>query len=397
MRALHLAAMPFPTTQGTQALVASMLRTLAEQEGDAHLLTYARSDERAEARAHPGLHVHRLADFPADPSVRSGPSLPKLALDLQLALRVRSFLAGLGCELLVAHHVEAAFAASLSRVRPWVYVAHTRMDAELGSYLARLPPHVAGRLGGALDGHLSRAADAVGAVSPRLGRCLTRDHGIAVVYLPAPWVLPDPISEEERRAARSLHHIDADADVVLFAGNLDPYQGWEDVIAAIAELGPRSPRLRLLLATASDARPALECAQRAGIADRLILAPLGDEARRRSIHAAADLALVPRRVEGGVSIKLVDALSRGLPTVVTERAASGLSIEGAAFSIRDDDPSAMAAAISLALHTRDATRELGERGRHYVSRAHSPRAFLEAYEALLTRARGRGARRPPGA
>ncbi|MCB9596817.1 MAG: glycosyltransferase, partial [Sandaracinaceae bacterium] len=113
---------------------------------------------------------------------------------------------------------------------------------------------------------------------------------------------------------------------------------------------------------------------------------LADEPDRRAAHAAADLAWVPRGAPGGLPMKLLDALSRGVPTVAVRRATAGIELGDAATVVRDDDPEALAAAALITLEARDAARALGLRGRAHVAREHDDASYLAAIDALETAA-----------
>ncbi len=101
--------------------------------------------------------------------------------------------------------------------------------------------------------------------------------------------------------------------MLLYAGNLDAYQGLDDVLRPLANLVRRHPRLTLLLATQSPARAFVRRADAAGLAGHVVRAQLANECDRRLVHAASDLAPIPRGAPGGLPIKLLDALARGVP------------------------------------------------------------------------------------
>src|SRR4051794_26404608 len=108
MRSLHIAALAFPTAQGTQAALHGMLSALGARGHDTHLLSYPlhhQADPRPEQRSN---QVHR-GDMPfRQRSTRSGPSLQKGLFDLALAASAARYCAELSPDLVVAHHVEAA-------------------------------------------------------------------------------------------------------------------------------------------------------------------------------------------------------------------------------------------------------------------------------------------------
>ena len=67
---LHVACLPFPSYQGTQAALAAMLEASVATGQPAHLLTYTHAAYEFEAP----YEVHRIPDFPKVRSLRSGPS-----------------------------------------------------------------------------------------------------------------------------------------------------------------------------------------------------------------------------------------------------------------------------------------------------------------------------------
>ena len=299
--------MPFPSPQGTQAIVAAMMRALP----DATLLTYAGGTGTSDVP-----HI-RLSDFPRVDSLRSGPSLGKVALDVRMIGELRRRVRELEPDWVIAHNVEAACVALAARVERWVYFAHTRFDTELPTYAA-LPG--LGTLGRSLDALCTRAPRTL-AITPALAEHLGGDH------LMPPWPVghvPDP---EERAEARR----DLSGSVLLYAGNLDGYQGLEVLFEATRDH-------TLIVATESEGR----------LPEHAIRWRLRNEEDRRRAHAAADLVVVPRRSPGGLPIKLLDALARGVPAVAQRRALAGLQPEGVRV-VEDDDVRALQVGIQRAL------------------------------------------------
>ena len=330
----------------------------------------------------PPYRVYRGPTWAHGGGLRSGPSLAKLRADLGLALQLRA----LPGELLIAHHVEAAL---ISWPRPSVFFAHTDLGAELPSYAPALPPHALARAGSALDRLLVRRAAAVATVSPQLRErmaALAGPHGERVRYVPIPWPLSPPSAPDERAAARAQLGLSAGTRVVAYAGNLDGYPGWDTLVGTVAQLNRRCRPIQLLVATASDATPLRQAMQRAELASRLTVVPLAGEDARVQLHAGADVIAIPRRVAGGIPIKLLDALSRGAACVLTRSAHAGLPLADAALVADGDDVSAFAAAIERVLARSVLADSLRANARAYVAREHSDEAFLTAFDAVCASA-----------
>jgi len=375
---LHLSATPYPSPQGTQALVREMLEASHAQGDVPELLTYAHGGHGPRG----SFPLHRLKGGPQLSSLRSGPSLGKALLDLRMIDATRRLFRRLGARAVVAHNVEAALIARASGIRPWVYVAHTSFEDELPSYASarlRRPLTLAGKT---LDALAVGGAQAVVTVAPALTQRLSGLCPRAQTLLP-PWPRATPTSSQERAQARQALGIARGAEVLLYAGNLDAYQGWEDVLTALASLARRRPAARLLVATASATQPLWRLARSLGQAHRLTATTLTTEEARRRAYAAADIALVPRRIAGGVPIKLLDALARQTPVVTTARAAAGLPLGGACMLVADDDPEALARGCERILNHRELGERLTTSGSLYLEARHSPHLFAQELSSLV--------------
>ena len=383
MRTLHVAALPFPSPQGTQGLLHQMLCALGERGHDTHLLCYPHGASAARTgapRATPAYTVHRVPTRSFSRSLRSGPSLDKLWLDAGLARELVRVSAALAPDLIVAHHVEAAACALARRHRPLLFVAHTSLVEELPTYAPAPLAPIVSRLGGLLETALVRRSDRTLAVSPTLARMLSAQTGCEVAALPLPWPLAAPITHEEALAARAALGLSPVCEVALYAGNLDAYQGLAALLPALALLARQRPALRWLVATESDPSKLALALCEHGLVDRTTFAPLADEAARRLVHAAADCALVPRQSAGGVPVKLLDALARGVPTVASATALAGYPLADHCTCVADQTPQHWSQAIASVLEDRPKAHARATSARTYVAQEHSAERFAQALE-----------------
>ncbi len=374
---LHVACLPFPTHQGTQAAIASMLEASVRTGRPARLLAYAHCGYALDTP----YRVDRVPDFPKVRSLRSGPSWGKVALDARCVLEIRRLVKAIRPDAIVAHHIEAACAALAARVAPVLYVVHTDLERELPIYFRSLPPRLVGAAARSVDARVRARAAGIAAVSPMLAKRL----GPQAIYLPVPWPPRPGRGEPSRAEARSALEIPRDVPVCLYAGNLDRYQGWEHLVEALAVSRRFEPTVRLLIATESDPHLVHREAARAGLGDAVDVRPLAGEPARARAHAASDLAWIPRRTEGGLPIKMLDAFARGVPVVAMERAAAGLSIENASILVPNDDGAALARAGLGLLRNSGAATALAAKARHYLATRHSIAAFTRALDRLLHR------------
>lgn len=375
---LHLACLPFPSYQGTQAALDAMLRSSIESDRNAHLLVYSHGAYASDAP----YPIHRIPDFPKVRSLRSGPSLGKIALDARCIAETRRLACRLQPDAIVAHHIEAALAALAARVRPLYYVAHTCVRRELPVYLPALPKAIVSGVAARAEGFVCRHADRVAVVAPALAELL----GEEAQYLPVPWPPGPPGSEQPSRIrARDALGLPADAQICLYAGNLDRYQGWEHLLESLAMLRSTHPTASLLIATESDPDPARREARRWGVENAVHFRGLDGERARARVHAASDVAWIPRRTEGGLPIKMLDAFARALPVVAMERAKAGLSLDGVCAVVPNDDPGALAAAARRVIDDPGMAGSLRRRAFGYLATHHSADAFASAIDALFSR------------
>jgi len=363
---LHVAALPYPTSQGTQAAIGCMLDALARLGRSTALLTYASgagSETRFEHRVTHGLVRPR--------SLRSGPSLEKIAADVELAIALRA--QAREADVVVAHHVEAAAIAHALRLPRWIFVAHTTLGPELPTYLSprwAWPASIAGR---AIDRRLARSAPGVVAISEHVADEIRALTGREAPVLAVP--MAPPSFRPSRDEARNALAIEGGEKVVLYAGNLDAYQGLEVLVEAMAHT-----RALLLVATQSD-----PSGLRARLATRGVVArfvPLGDERDRGLVHAACDVAVVTRGTPGGFPIKLLDAMSRGAPIVAMRRALSGHEAPGV--RIAEDDAESLAAELTHALRATPGERSaLSARASAHIEADHDARSFARVLDEAI--------------
>jgi len=374
--------MPFPSPQGTQAVVREGCEALARRGHDVHLLVYAHGDRPYEGP----VTIHRVPDWPRERSLRSGPSLGKFALDARLAAEVRRLDRQLGPDAIHAHNYEALAASLAARPRaPIVYHAHTLFGPELPTFFTSggAPRAMARAAGELADRLLPRRAALTVAVSPRLQEELVRlghheDHVVAVVPgIDLEGEAPDGSGDRRRLGL-------VDAEILCYCGNLDGYQGIDVLVDALARLAPSRPTLRLMVVTASNTEPLEAAAEGRAVAERLHIVPHpAGLSEVLPLIAATDVAVVPRTCPGGFPVKLLSYCAAARPVVTTEEGAAGLDLGGAAAVGPDGDPVAVADALARWLDDPAAASRAGLEARRLVETRFGWESSCEALEAAL--------------
>lgn len=377
---LQLAALPFPSHQGSQVYIRGMASGLAAAGHRVWLATYGHGEGT------PAEGVHRVA-VPTPPgrrSLRSGPTPGKPVLDALLAARVARLLRRHPIDLIHAHHVEAPVVArvamALARRRvPLLYNLHTALGEELPVYLPSAMQALAGRLGDAVDRGLADHVDGAVALSETAAARLTSWGYDPVLRVP-PGIDPDEVKGGDAEAARRRWSL-GEGPWVLYTGNTDPYQDLPDLFEAVARMSTGG----LLVVTGSPLAPLRELAARVGLpAERLRLVSSQDFADTRDALAAATVGALPRTVCAGFPIKLLNLLAAGLPVVAAQGAAQPL--EGV-IPVPDHQPVALAGALASVLAEPDMAARLGEGGARAVRSRYAwpvvTRRLVDGYRSVL--------------
>jgi colanic acid biosynthesis glycosyl transferase WcaI len=236
-------------------------------------------------------------------------------------------------------------------------------------------------------GALVRRFDLVSTICTRMHARLRR-FGVAEnrLCLFPNWVDTDAIrplptaSDLRRKLGLAEHHV-----VALYAGSMGDKQGLE-ILADVAERLRARPEIRLVLCGAGAARPRLE-RRLAGCAN-VIMLPLQPEARLNALLNAADIHLLPQRVEAqafALPSKLAGILASGRPLIAQ---ADGGELAAATrrcgVLTPPGDAEAMTEAILELAANPARRRRLGEAARQLALEHLDRDAIIARYEQRLT-------------
>jgi glycosyltransferase involved in cell wall biosynthesis len=378
LRVLFLAPQPFFEVRGTPLAVLAMVRALAALGHEVDLLTYPQG---AAVDVAPARHL-RSPRLPVG-HVRPGPSLAKLLLDVPFLAVAAWRMARGGYD--VVHAVEeaahlAAPFARLLRVPLVVDVDSSIPDQLRESGFGRGPLLWAAR---ALEEYALRHSAAVITVCESLTRSVAARAPAARVFQVEDPPLVDgrelpAAAGAELRAALGL----ADAPVVLYSGNFEPYQGVDLLVEAAA----RVPEAQFLFMGGEPAEVARMAARAAAAGARCVFAGKRPVAELPRFLAAADLLVSPRRTGANTPFKVYTYLASGRPLVATRIATHTQLLDDTLAVLTEPTPEGLAAGVRRVLAEPEASAARADRGRRLIERDYSPARFAEkvrrAYEAI---------------
>jgi glycosyltransferase involved in cell wall biosynthesis len=195
---------------------------------------------------------------------------------------------------------------------PIVYDVHTLLESELPYYRMGLSRSVLAHCGAYLDRRLPQSAEHVIAVSEDIRTHLTAPGRVASDRVSLiPNGVEDAFCAAESRDTSGCTH---SGPVVVYAGTLASYQGFDLLLQAFARAAQRSPPLWLHVYTQSSFEPYERLATQLGIRERICIRNVALDELPGNL-AAADVAVNPRVECSGMPQKLGNYMAAGCAIV----------------------------------------------------------------------------------
>jgi glycosyltransferase involved in cell wall biosynthesis len=384
MRILLVAPQPFYQERGTPIAVRMLIEVLCGQGYAVDLLTY---HEGADLDID-GLRILRTPALPGLRHVPIGISWKKLVCDLLISARL------LGLALTrrydVIHAVEeAVFPAILVRSSARARVVYD-MDSLLGEQLVskwRLLRPVE-RMLRALERAVIRRADAVFAVCRDLAQHVSADAPEVPVFLIEDVALPSQSFGGGAEPLRELLAIRG--PLALYVGNLQRYQGVEQVVRAMAQL-PRALDVTLVLIGGAEEDVArvralvrkLHLEEQVYLLGPRPLAQLGD------FLAQADVLISPRLRGSNTPMKVYSYMNSGTAILATRILSHTQVLDDGCALLVEPNPQSLAQGLATLATDETLRARLGAAARRRAKERYSVEAFREkvcaAYSALEAR------------
>jgi glycosyltransferase involved in cell wall biosynthesis len=380
VRILLLAPHPFFSQRGTPIAERALLEVLCAEGHEVEVLTFPEGEDPGIA----GCRVHRLPALPGTRGVRPGFSLKKLTLDAAMLGRFLSLLRRGRFD--VVHAVEeSAFLALLGKRLfgvPYVY----DMDSGLAQQMVDRFP-ILGFVRPLLD---ACEREAVRESCGTLAVCRSLEEQ-ARVHHPDGLVarLEDPslLGAADQESAELVPEGWQGLPLVLYVGNLQPYQGIDLLLAAFAHAVKEVPDARLAVVGGDAA--AIDRYRRQAGDDRVWfvgprpLSELGACLRQATV-------LVSPRIQGtNTPMKLYSYLDSGRPVLATRLPTHTQVLDDDVALLTEPEPQAMGEGLARLLQDDLLRERLAGEAQRLVQRELTPEAFrrklLNFYGEVATR------------
>jgi len=378
MRILVLAPHPYFQVRGSPIDLDNLLRALsARPDTEVDLLTYAEGEDRR----YPNVSVVRIAALPLTRNVRPGFSLKKLVCDVLMFSKAWSLIRRRRYQVLHAIE-ETAFMALVFRIVfgiPYVY----DLDSSLAQQMVESHPALrpgAGLLD-AMEGLAIRHALAAAPVCNALRDRCNALGARKVVTLHDISQLEEP---EAPRSGKLAREVGTDRAIVLYSGNLEPYQGVDLLLRAFAIVARATDTLDLVVigGVPKHVSKYRRMVSRLGLDGRVHLLGSRPLEELAGHLADADILAAPRIAGINTPMKVFSYLHSGRPVVATDLPTHSQILTRDVAVLAKAEPEAFAEAL-LRLAGDPALRErIGRAGRAFVEANHTFEAHRRRVDQL---------------
>lgn len=235
---------------------------------------------------------------------------------------------------------------------------------------------------------VARSADAVIAVSRHTAQDLMRLTSLRperVHVIPLAGSVPVPAGEVD--VDPTLARLKVQRPYVVFVGTLEPRKNLVRLVRAYRRLAARGLPHRLVLAGPMgwESRPLLREIHRAGPGEVVLTGRLDGEDSVDALYRGADAMAYPSLYEG-FGLPVLEAMSRGVPCVVSTTSSLPEVAGDAALAVDPRSEQGIADGLELILTDSDLAERLREAGRTRAARftwERTAHKTLEVYRSLL--------------
>lgn len=314
MKILKIAPQPFFTPRGTPLSVYYRTLVTAEMGIEVDLLTYGEGED-VEI---PGVRIIRIPRFKFLGSVKTGPSVLKLFLDVFIFFWTVGLLLKHRYKVVHAHE-EAAFICLL--LKPlfkfkWIYDMHSSLPEQLINFNFTKSKLLI-KLFSVLENACLRSAEATIVICPSLYNYARKIIGNKNLVLIENSIF-DPIKMKGNTSLESPLSF-TDKPIVVYAGTLEHYQGIDLVIKAFSLILQQQPNLFLLIVggTPQQIKTHAILAEKLGISSQCAFTGRVSPDLARKYVSQASVQISSRVSGQNTPLKVYQQLANGIPIVAT--------------------------------------------------------------------------------
>ena len=388
MRILMIAPQPFFEPRGTPFSEYHRIRTLISLGHTVDLVTYPFGQDISIA----GLRVFRCAKPPFLNSVRIGPSLAKVPLDVLLAFEAIRRALQNSYDVVHSHEegvVVGVLLAKLMKV-PHLYDMHSSLPQQFLNFGFSRSKILSGVFGW-IEKIAIRWSRVVIVICPYLKEVVRAIDADATIVLieNSPGAGDSSLSEVSVGSVRSKLGLPDESVLVLYTGTFEAYQGLDLLLASVRLVIKEEPNTKFVLVGGRTDQVEMikKQAQEAGVEGAMVFTGQLSSKEIPTFLDAADALVSPRSTGWNTPLKIYQYLRSGKPIVATRLLTHT--------QVLNDDVAVLTGATSeeyaegLIRVIRDPSygREIGKRAKKLAETKYTYEAYLNrtrmSYAALL--------------
>jgi glycosyltransferase involved in cell wall biosynthesis len=321
-------------------------------------------------------------------SVRIGPSLAKIPLDVVLFFSAIRRLLTRRYDLLDCHEEAGLMGVVLSRVfgLPTVYDMHSSLPEQLSNFrfsrsrLLRWLFDVGERW-------CIRGSDAVIVICPYLKDVVGRVDPDRPSFL----IENSPLAESgEPAGAAEVSNLRRslgldNAKIILYTGTFEAYQGFELLMDAIQKVVQQEPQAHLLMVGGhpEQVRDAEQLARNKGLEGKVTFTGQRPPSEMTLYLSVGDILVSPRSRGTNTPLKIYSYLRAGKPIVATRLLTHTQVLNDDVAALTEPQPEAFAEAMVALIREPERARNLGQNARRLSEESYSYERYVENTRRLF--------------
>jgi len=382
MKILMLAPEPFFQPRGTPISIHFRIKALADLGHKTDLVTYPLGEDLA----FKDFTILRVPNVLRLKKIKIGPSAAKLPLDGLMVIKTLATLLRGRYDVIFSHEEAGwfgAFFGKLFRI-PHLYDMHSSLPQQLENFNFSRSKILKG-IFDSLERYVLRNSRAVIVICRDL-LDYVQNHGFGAkaVFLEnfmdfADFEAAPPTAEAVAEVRRAV--APGRENIVLYAGNFEPYQGIPLLIEAFAQVKSKAVLL-IVGGVKAEHDAARKMAEKLGAGGRIAFVEKVSP-RKVPLYVAASDVLVSPRVSGtNTPLKIYSFLKSGKPFVATKLWTHTQVMDEKVSVLADPDPKSLAKGLTFALESEEAQARAREAKRRADRDYVYPRYLEKITEAL---------------
>ena len=388
MRILMIAPQPFFEPRGTPFSEYHRIRTLISLGHTVDLVTYPFGQDISIA----GLRVFRSARPPFLNSVRIGPSLAKVPLDVLLAFEAIRRALQNSYDVVHSHEegvVVGVLLAKLMKV-PHLYDMHSSLPQQFSNFGFSRSKILDGIFGW-IEKIAIRWSRVVIVICPYLKEVVRAIDADATIVLieNAPGAGDSSLPEVSGDNVRSKLGLPDESVLVLYTGTFEAYQGLDLLLASVRLVIKEEPNTKFVLVGGRTDQVAMvrKQAQEAGVEGAMVFTGQLSSKKIPSFLDAADVLVSPRSTGWNTPLKIYQYLRSGKPIVATRLLTHTQVLNDDVAVLTGATPEEYAGGLIRVIRDPSYGREVGKRAKDLAETKYTYEAYLNrtrmSYAALF--------------